>query len=68
MNAREYFAECFKTEKPAFVRVLRAVPPDETGYRPHPRSTSSVYLAWVLALVFVDYCVWVERFYFYLSV
>lgn len=49
MNTREYYAECFKAEKPKFVRVIRAVPEDQLAYRPHPRSTSAGDLVWLLA-------------------
>ncbi len=40
---------CFKDEKPKFLRVLQAVPPDKTDYRPHPRSNSAGTLVWLLA-------------------
>lgn len=56
MNNREHLAECFKAEKPKFVRVLRAVPPDQTTYRPHPRSSSAGDLAWLLASELHDAC------------
>ncbi|MGE5277093.1 MAG: DinB family protein [Acidobacteriota bacterium] len=49
MNTREYYAECFKAEKPKFVRVIRAVPEDQLAYRPHPRSASAGDLVWLLA-------------------
>ena len=49
MNTREYFAECFKAEKPKFMRVLQAVPADRCDYRPHPRSTCAGDLVWLLA-------------------
>ncbi len=61
MNTREYFAECFKAEKPKFVKVLRAVPPDQTAYRPHPRSTSAGDLVWLLAGELHDACDLVDR-------
>lgn len=48
-NCREYFRECFAAEKPKFVRVLKAVPPDRADYRPHPRSTSARDIVWLLA-------------------
>jgi hypothetical protein len=34
-TVREYFLECFKSERPKFVRVLQAVPADRASYRPH---------------------------------
>jgi uncharacterized damage-inducible protein DinB len=56
MNTREYYAECFKAEKPKFVRVLRAVPPDKTAYCPHPRSATAAGLVWLLASELHDAC------------
>ncbi len=48
-NFREYYQECFKAEKPKFIRVMKAVPADQASYRPHPRSTSAGDLVWLLA-------------------
>jgi len=56
MNTREYYVECFKAEKPKFVRVLRAVPADQAAYRPHPRSSSAGGLVWLLASELGDAC------------
>jgi uncharacterized damage-inducible protein DinB len=56
MNTREYLVQCFKAEKPKFVRVLKAVPPDKLSYRPHPRSTSAGDLVWLLASELGDAC------------
>lgn len=61
MNTREYFAQCLKAEKPKFVRVLRAVPPDQTAYRPHPRSSSAGDLVWLLAGELKDACELVDH-------
>jgi len=61
MNTREYFVECFKAEKPKFVRVLRAVPGDSAAYRPHPRSSSAGGLVWLLASELHDACELVDR-------
>jgi uncharacterized damage-inducible protein DinB len=61
MNTRQYFAGCFKAEKPKFVRVLRAVPADQASYRPHPRSTSAGDLVWLLASELRDACELVDR-------
>jgi uncharacterized damage-inducible protein DinB len=55
-NSREYFAECFAAERPKFVRVLRAVPADQTAYRPHPRSKSAGDLVWLIASEWRDAC------------
>ncbi len=61
MNTREYYAQCFKAEKPKFIRVLRAVPADQTSYRPHARSTSAGDLVWLLASELGDACELVDR-------
>jgi uncharacterized damage-inducible protein DinB len=60
-NVREYFNECFEAEKPKFVRVLKAVPPDQPEYRPHPRSTSAGDLVWLLASELRDACEVIDR-------
>jgi uncharacterized damage-inducible protein DinB len=56
MNTREHFVKCFKNEKPTFVKVFRAIPPDHLAYRPHPRSTSTGDLVWLLAGELHDAC------------
>ena len=61
MNTREYLAQCFKAEKPKFVKVLKAVPPDKTAYRPHPRSSSAGDLVWLLADELHDACELVDH-------
>ena len=60
-NFREYYKECFEAEKPKFVRVMKAVPADQPGYRPHPRSTSAGDLVWLLASELHDACALIER-------
>ena len=55
-NYREYYRECFEAEKPKFVRVLRAIPDGQEDYRPHPRSTSTGDLVWLLASELRDAC------------
>ena len=60
-NFREYYKECFEAEKPKFVRVMKAVPADQGGYRPHPRSTSAGDLVWLLASELHDACELVDR-------
>jgi len=60
-STREYFKECFAAEKPKFVRVLQAVPADQGGYRPHPRSTSAGDLVWLLATELLDACELVDH-------
>ena len=60
-NFREYYVQCLDSEVPAFVRVLKAVPPDQAGYKPHPRSTSAGDLVWLLAVELHDACELLER-------
>ena len=60
-NVREFYRECFDAERPKFMRVLKAVPADQAGYRPHPRSTSAGDLVWLLASELSDACELVER-------
>jgi hypothetical protein len=61
MNSREYYKECIAAETPKFVRVLKAVPADQSAYRPHPRSTCAGDLVWLLATELGDACELVER-------
>jgi len=56
MNTREYFVQCFKSEKPRFVPVLQAVPHDKAGHKPHERSNSAGDIAWLIASEWVDAC------------
>jgi hypothetical protein len=60
-SSREHFTECFKAEKPKFVRVLRAVPPDQCAYCPHPRSTSAKDLVWLIASEWGDACELIDK-------
>ena len=60
-NVREYYRQCFEAEKPAFLKVLKAVPPDQAGYKPHPRSTSAAHLVWLLATELRDACEIIDR-------
>ncbi|HTO76903.1 MAG TPA: DinB family protein [Thermoanaerobaculia bacterium] len=61
MNTREYYAECFKAEKPKFIRVIGAVPNEKAAYRPHPRSSSAADIAWLLASELADACEVVDK-------
>ena len=61
MNVREYYTQCLKNEKPAFLRVMNAVPPDQAAYTPHPRSTNAGDLLWLLAAELEDACTLIER-------
>ena len=60
-KVREYYQECFEAEKPKFVSVMKAVPADQAGYRPHPRSTSAGDLVWLLASELHDACELADR-------
>ena len=60
-NVREYYTQCFKSERPTFVKVMIAVPADQTGYKPHPRLTSSGDLLWLLATELDDACTLIDR-------
>ena len=48
-TVRQHFAECFQSERPRFVKVMKAVPEGQQGYRPHPRSNSAGDLVWMIA-------------------
>ena len=61
MNSREHFLKCFKSEVPILLRVFRAVPPGQTTYRPHPKSTSAGDLVWMLAGELHDAAVLAEK-------
>lgn len=56
MNTREYFVQCFKSEKPRFVRVMEAVPGDRAGHKPHEKSASAADLVWLMASEWGDAC------------
>ena len=60
-NVREYYAQCIKSETPIFLKVMKAVPEDQAGYKPHPRSTSSGDLVWLLASELDDACTLIDR-------
>jgi hypothetical protein len=58
---REYYKQCFQAERPTFVKVMKAVPPDRSDYKPHPRSTSAADLVWLLASELHDACELIDR-------
>ena len=60
-NVREYYLQCLNSEVPTFIKVMKAVPPDQAGYKPHPRSTSAGDLVWLLAVELRDACELLER-------
>jgi uncharacterized damage-inducible protein DinB len=39
-----------KAERPAFIRVLKAIPKARLDYRPDPKSRTAVQLAWLLTI------------------
>lgn len=60
-NVRQYYVECLKAEGPKFVKVLKAVPHDQSAYRPHARSTCTGDLMWLLASELRDACDLIEK-------
>jgi hypothetical protein len=50
------YIQCITSEAPTFLKVMKAVPPDQSSYKPHPRSTSSGDLVWLLAAEIQDAC------------
>jgi len=49
MSTRDFFATRYKTERPVFLKVLRALPADQLDYKPHERNNSAGDIAWLLA-------------------
>ena len=60
-NVRDYYRQCFEAEKPTFLKVMKAAPPDQAAYTPHPRSTSAGGLVWLLAAELRDACTLIDR-------
>lgn len=60
-NIREYYMKCFTSEAPIFIKVMKAVPPDQASYKPHARSTAAGDLVWLLAVELRDAGELVER-------
>jgi uncharacterized damage-inducible protein DinB len=52
MSTREFFTERFRIERPAFEKVIRALPSDQLDYRPDPRNAAAgdiaFFMAWTL--------------------
>lgn len=48
MTLREYYVERLRAERPAFLAVLKAIPPDKAAYKPHDRSPSTDQIVWTL--------------------
>jgi uncharacterized damage-inducible protein DinB len=49
VSLREFYLERLKAEVPTFLRVLKAVPPDQLGYKPHERSPDTKQLLSAMA-------------------
>jgi len=49
MTIHEFCKARRKAERPAFLRVLKAIPRNQPDYRPDPKSRTAAELAWVLA-------------------
>ena len=60
-NTREFFADCFRAEKPKFLRVMQAVPADQAGYRPHPKCNSAGGIVWLIASEWGDACELIDK-------
>ncbi len=50
MSLREFLQQRWTAERPAFQRVLHALPPSEFAYSPHERSPSAAQILWTLAM------------------
>ena len=50
MTNLEFCVARRKAERPAFVRVLKAVPKGKLDYRPDPKARTALDLAWLLAI------------------
>jgi uncharacterized damage-inducible protein DinB len=48
MTLREFYLERRRIEAPVFLKVLKALPADQAGYKPHDRSPSAQQIAWTL--------------------
>lgn len=49
MSNLEFCKSRRKAERPAFVRVLKALPQNRLDYRPDPKARTAAELAWVIA-------------------
>ncbi len=50
MSNLEFCLARRKAERPAFIRVLKAIPKDRSDYRPDPKARTALDLAWLLAV------------------
>ena len=60
-TVREYYKQCLSAERPTFLKVMKAVPPDRADYTPHPKSTKAGDLLWLLASELEDACTLIDR-------
>src|SRR5215468_1884685 len=60
-TVREYYVQCLEHEVPTFIKVMKAMPPEQADYRPHPRCTSAGDLAWLLATELHDACELIDK-------
>ena len=49
MTSFELYVARHTAERPAFLRVLKAIPAERRDYRPDPKSRTAMELAWMLA-------------------
>ncbi|HEX6100194.1 MAG TPA: DinB family protein [Thermoanaerobaculia bacterium] len=50
MTTLEFFRRQFRSERPKFLAVLRAMPEGKLGYRPHEGNSTAGMIAWFLVL------------------
>lgn len=50
MTNLRFFIARRNAERPAFIRVLKAIPEKRSDYRPDPKARTAVDLAWLLAV------------------
>ena len=48
MTQREFYVERRRAEGPVFLKVLKALPADRLGYKPHERCPSAEQIVWTL--------------------
>ena len=48
MTIREFYLQRREAEMPAFMKVLKALPKDQVGYKPHEKSPDVEQLVWTL--------------------
>jgi uncharacterized damage-inducible protein DinB len=48
MTTRDFYLDRRRAELPVFMRVLKALPKEALGYKPHDRSPSAEQIVWLL--------------------